>query len=160
MGQIVGSLFGDQARTPLHDAMGRACRRAVQLRPRSGRPRRCGARAGQSTITRFESDLAAFFATASQGRLKPAAAETAVRMHIDHLLGQADAYAEGNYLRADQIYRQGYAHAFALGTVLASTLLPPAAATALNSPTGASGPNWTGCSASTSSSSSPRCAPE
>jgi hypothetical protein len=84
---------------------------------------------------RYERQLAGFFAGASQGRLKPADAEAAVRMHIDHLVKQADAYAARDYRQANKIYREGYAHAFALGNALAATLLPPAVAATLTKPT-------------------------
>ena len=86
------------------------------------------------SITRFENDLAGFFVTAAQGRLPRAAAVAAVTTHIEHLIGQADAYAAKDWTRADQLYRQGFAHAFELGKALASTLLPPAGATVLGTP--------------------------
>jgi hypothetical protein len=85
-------------------------------------------------ITRFETDLAKFFVAAAQGRLPRDAAVAAVTVHIDHLIDQADAYAAKDWAKADQIYRQGFAHAFELGKVLASTLLPPAAAKVLGTP--------------------------
>jgi hypothetical protein len=85
-------------------------------------------------ITRFETDLAEFFVAAAQGRLPRAAALAAVTVHINHLVEQADAYAAKDWARADQIYRQGFAHAFELGRALASTLLPPTAAKVLGTP--------------------------
>jgi hypothetical protein len=86
-------------------------------------------------ITRAETDLAEFFVAAAQGRLARAAAVSAVTAHIEHLIGQADAYAAKNWTRADQLYRQGYAHAFELGRALAAKLLPPDAAAVLGTPT-------------------------
>jgi len=86
------------------------------------------------TITRFETDLAEFFVAAAQGRLPRAAAVSAVTAHIEHLVGQADAYAAKDWSKADQLYRQGFAHAFELGKALASTLLPPETATVLGTP--------------------------
>jgi hypothetical protein len=85
-------------------------------------------------ITRFETDLAEFFVAAAQGRLPRSAAVAAVTVHIDHLVGQADAYAAKDWAKADQIYRQGFAHAFDLGKGLAATLLPPDAAKVLGTP--------------------------
>ncbi len=85
-------------------------------------------------ITRFETDLAEFFVAAAQGRLPRSAAVAAVTVHIDHLIGQADAYAAEDWAKADQIYRQGFAHAFELGKGLAATLLPPDAAKVLGTP--------------------------
>ena len=89
----------------------------------------------KAAITRFETDLADFFVAAAQGRLPRTAAVSAVTAHIEHLTGQADAYAAKDWVRADQLYRQGVAHAFEMGKALASTLLPPDAAKALGTPT-------------------------
>lgn len=88
----------------------------------------------RSVITKFEGQLADFFVAAAQGRLPRAAAIEQVAMHIEHLLGQADAYARKDWVGSDKEYRLGFAHGFALGKALASTLLPPDAATSLNAP--------------------------
>ncbi|HET6533232.1 MAG TPA: hypothetical protein VFH03_21805 [Actinoplanes sp.] len=77
-------------------------------------------------LVEYEEDLADFFAGASQGRLTPAAARAAVGMHVDHLTGQADAYAAGDYATADRLYRTGYGHAYDMGAALADALLPAA----------------------------------
>jgi hypothetical protein len=134
MSGLIGTLFGDAAKTKFaaywaaHVTALFNYARALADHDDTLRGQ------AQTTIVKFESGLAGFFAAASQGRLPRDAAMAAVRMHIQHLEGQADAYAAGNYSTADQIYREGYAHAFALGKVLASTLLPAAAAKALNAP--------------------------
>ncbi len=135
MGQLVAALFGDQAKDQFTSLW--ASHVAALFNYARGLAEKDDAVTAQAqlTISRFESDLADFFATASQGRLARNAAETAIKQHIEHLIGQTDAYAAGNYQQADRIYREGYAHAFAIGKVLAGTLLPPAAAKVLNAPT-------------------------
>ncbi len=134
MSGLIGTLFGDQAKTTF-SAYWAAHVTALFNYARALADHDDALRAqAQTTIAKFENDLAGFFAAASQGRLPRDAAVAAVRMHIQHLEGQADAYAAGDYSTADRIYREGYAHAFALGKVLASTLLPPAAAAGLNAP--------------------------
>jgi hypothetical protein len=75
-------------------------------------------------LVEYEEDLADFFAGASHGRLPDAAARAAVRMHVDHLTMQADAYAAGDYATADRLYREGYQHTYDLGLTLADALLP------------------------------------
>jgi hypothetical protein len=135
MGELVGALFGDEARTKVA-TLWAAHVTALFNYARGLADHDDAVRAqSRSTIAGFESELAGFFATASQGRLQRDAAEAAVREHAEHLLHQADAYAAGDYRQANQIYREAYAHAFALGKALASTLLPPAAAAALAAPT-------------------------
>jgi hypothetical protein len=71
---------------------------------------------------------------ASQGRLTQPAAQAAVLMHIQHLVQQADAYEAHDYAKADEIYREGYSHGYALGKTLVAALVTPADAAVLNSP--------------------------
>jgi hypothetical protein len=89
----------------------------------------------RADLTRFENQLADFFVGHSSGRLNQAAARTAVRTHIDHLLAGADAYAAKNYTVSAQLYRMSYSHTFDLGGILAHVLLPDAAAKQLDTPT-------------------------
>jgi hypothetical protein len=82
----------------------------------------------------YEEALAAFFAGASDGRLTTDAANNAMRMHVDHLLTQADAYTAKDYPKADRILRESYQHTYDLGGTLAGVLLPPKEAAALQTP--------------------------
>jgi len=82
----------------------------------------------------FERTLAAFFSSASKGRLTSPAAQAAVLMHVQHLTQQADAYAAHDYATADRIYREGYTHSFALGKTLIAALVSPTEVAALNEP--------------------------
>jgi hypothetical protein len=82
----------------------------------------------------YEGDLASFFAGGSQGRLPLGTAHSLVAMHIQHLTGQADAYAAGNYPKADQLYREGFEHTYDLGLLLAKALLPPSQTAVLAQP--------------------------
>jgi hypothetical protein len=88
----------------------------------------------KTQLVTFENGLADFFSSASQGRLPRDAARAAVATHVDHLLGQADAYAAKDYARSDTLYRESYAHTFDLGHTLATTLLPPDQAAGLEQP--------------------------
>jgi hypothetical protein len=92
---------------------------------------RSGAR---DRLVTFEGGLADFFAGASKGRLRPADARAAVAMHVQHLTSQADAYAAGDYAKADRINREGYEHTYDMGLALADALLPAADRAALRAP--------------------------
>lgn len=135
MGKLIGSAFGNQAAqtfTPLWSnhvgALFNYSRGladddvAVQNQARVA-------------VTKFETELSKFFSAASQGRLPVTVAVGAVTTHITHLLDQADAWKAGDYAKSDAAYRQGYAHGFQLGLALSSTLLPPADAKVLGTPT-------------------------
>jgi hypothetical protein len=89
----------------------------------------------KKALVEYEAELAEFFANSSHGRLDRATALAAVRMHIDHLLQGADAYAAKNYTLSAKLYRESYSHTFELGDLLARALLPASAAKALDTPT-------------------------
>ncbi len=88
----------------------------------------------RTKLVAFETELADFFSSAAQGRLPQESARGAVTSHVEHLLGQADAYAARDWARSDALYRQGYNHSFEIGNTLASTLLPPDQAAGLQEP--------------------------
>jgi hypothetical protein len=75
-------------------------------------------------LIEYEQDLAAFFVDASHGRLTTKAANAAMRMHVDHLLKQADAYAAHDYAASDRLYRESYQHTYDLGGTVAVAMLP------------------------------------
>ena len=88
----------------------------------------------RAQLARYENDVAEVFSSASQGRLPQEAAQAAALAHVDHLLQQADAYAAGDYGRADDLYRHGYTHLFQAGHPLAAGLLGPEQAASLQEP--------------------------
>jgi hypothetical protein len=135
MGKLIGSAFGSQAAqsfTKLWSAHVTALFNYSRGLAEDDAAAQAQARVA---VTRFESQLSDFFVAASQGRLPKATAQAAVTVHITHLLDQADAWKAGDYAKSDTAYRQGYAHGYALGLALASTLLPPADAKVVTTPT-------------------------
>lgn len=88
----------------------------------------------RAELIEYEGELADYFSAASQGRLPREAARTAIFTHVDHLLQQADAYAAGDYRRANELYRESYSHTFQIGHALGTTLLPPDQAATLQEP--------------------------
>lgn len=134
MSEVVASLFGAQAKAGFAPTWGEHVTALFDYARGLADDDDAVRANARKKLIEYEGDLARFFAAASQGRLKAADAEAAVRVHVDHLLHQADAYAAGDYARADQLNRVGYSHMFALGKVLASTLLPADAAKNLDTP--------------------------
>lgn len=88
----------------------------------------------RAELIEYEEDLAAFFVDASHGRLTTRAANGAMRMHVDHLLAQADAYAAHDYATADRIYRESYQHTYELGGTIAAAVLTAKDAKTLRTP--------------------------
>jgi hypothetical protein len=131
---LVGSLFGEQAagqfRTLWTDHVTALFNYSRGLATDDAALR---ADAKAKLVT-FETGLADFFSSASQGRLPQNAARGAVTTHVDHLVEQADAYAARDYARAEKLYRENYSHTFDIGHALATTLLPPDQAAGLTEP--------------------------
>jgi hypothetical protein len=75
-----------------------------------------------------------WLAQASRGRVRANDAAAGVRMHVEELMAQADAYAAGDYAQADRIERAAYEHMFTAGTALAKASLTPEVAVGLDAP--------------------------
>jgi hypothetical protein len=76
----------------------------------------------------------AWLAEASKGRVSASDAAAGVRMHVEELMEQADAYAAGDYLRAYRVERAAYEHMFTAGGGLAKAGLTPEVAVGLDAP--------------------------
>jgi len=90
--------------------------------------------AQQTARTALMTDADAYgswLAAASKGRIRASAAAS-VRMHVDELMQQLDAYAARDYNRAYQIERPAYEHMFTAGATLAKGSLPPELAVGLD----------------------------
>ena len=71
---------------------------------------------------------------ASKGRVTAGDAAAAVRMHVQELMDQADAYAAHHYDQAYRIERDAYEHMFTAGTTLAKASVTPEVAVGLDTP--------------------------
>jgi hypothetical protein len=75
-----------------------------------------------------------WLAGASNARVRASDAVAGVRMHVEELMQQADAYAAGDYGQAYRIERVAYEHMFTAGSALAKASLPPEVAVGLDAP--------------------------
>jgi hypothetical protein len=73
-------------------------------------------------------------AAASDGRVRAGDAAAGVRMHVQELMDQADAYAARDYARAYRIERQAYEHMFTGGAALAKASVTPELAVGFDAP--------------------------
>ena len=76
----------------------------------------------------------AWLAEASGGRVKANDAAAGVRMHVEELMTQTDAYAAGDYAAAYRIERQAYEHMFTAGGALAKASVTPELAVGFDAP--------------------------
>jgi hypothetical protein len=75
-----------------------------------------------------------WLAEASKGRVQASDAAAGVRMHVEELMEQADAYAARDYARAYRIERAAYEHMFTAGTAVAKAGVTPEVAVGLDAP--------------------------
>ena len=93
--------------------------------------------ATQTARTALLTDAEAYgswLAGASKGQVKASDAAAGVRMHVQELMAQADAYAARDYATAYRIERQAYEHMFTAGAGLAKASLAPELAVGLDAP--------------------------
>jgi hypothetical protein len=75
-----------------------------------------------------------WFAGASKGRVGAGDAADGVRMHVQELMNQLDAYAARDYAQAYRIERAAYQHMFSAGATLAKASITPELAVGLDAP--------------------------
>jgi hypothetical protein len=75
-----------------------------------------------------------WLAEASKGQVKASDAAAGVRMHVEELMEQADAYAARDYRQAYRIQREAYQHMFTAGASLAKASVTPEVAVGLDAP--------------------------
>jgi hypothetical protein len=131
---LVDSLFGTKAGATFSDIWGAHIRYFYEYADALGTHDNAGLTAARAHLHTSETKIGGFFAGASGGRLTDAGARTAVTAHIEHLLGQADAFAKGNFAAAGEDYAMAYEHGFEMGGALASALLPRPLVAQLNQP--------------------------
>jgi len=134
MTDLVRRLFGDAAANAFAPQWSEHIVQLVAYAAALGDQDDAARSTARERLVKFEGELADFFAGASKGRLKPADARAAVAMHVQHLTTQADAYAAGDYAKADQLNREGYEHTYDMGLALADALLPAGDRAALRAP--------------------------
>jgi hypothetical protein len=134
LGTLVGSVFGADAAATFSQAWaGHVTNLFEYAEARQSGDAPALQRARQQ-LKAAESALGSFVASASNGRLTVADAVAGMRMHVEGLLAQADAYAKGDHAAAADAYQHAFQHTYALGATLASALLPKKDVAALATP--------------------------
>jgi hypothetical protein len=76
----------------------------------------------------------AWLAGASKGRVRASDAAAGVRLHVEDLTKQLDAYAGRDYAQAYRIEREAFEHMFTAGATLAKANLTPEVAVGVDTP--------------------------
>jgi hypothetical protein len=93
--------------------------------------------AKQAARTALLADADAYgswLAGAAEGRVRASDAAGDLRVHVEHLMRQVDAYADDDYDQAYKIERQAYEQLFMVGAPLAQASLTPKLAAKLDAP--------------------------
>jgi hypothetical protein len=77
----------------------------------------------RSQLDDYVTELSEYLGDATHQAMPVEVVAEALRMHVDHLLEQVDAYAAGDYERAFQLERECYAQMFPLGKALAAGIV-------------------------------------
>jgi hypothetical protein len=75
-----------------------------------------------------------WLAGASNGQVQASDAAAGVRLHVEELMDQADAYAARDYAQAYRIEREAYEHMFTAGAAVAKASVTPEVAVGLETP--------------------------
>jgi hypothetical protein len=134
MATLVGSAFGSDAATAFSQQWSGHITHLFEYAEARQAGDTGGLQRARQQLTESERAIASFFVKASNGRLPAATAEAGVRMHIEGLLAQADAYAKEDYGAADAEYQHAFQHTYALGGAIAAAVLPKKDAAALATP--------------------------
>jgi len=120
LGGAIAALYGEPASTAFLDLWGQHVEGLVAYADApAGSAARDAARRQEED---YAPQLARFLAGATEGRLPAIDLAAALTEHDDHLMDQADAYAEDDLMRAQELSEMGYAHMFALSQTLATAI--------------------------------------
>lgn len=73
-------------------------------------------------LNRYRKDFGKFIEKATNSALKAPLVSEALKVHIDQLVDQVEAYSAKDYAKAYQLQREAYAHMFPVGKTLAGGL--------------------------------------
>jgi hypothetical protein len=74
-------------------------------------------------LAEYTNNLSGFLEDATKQAAAASAVRTELQIHLDQLVQQTDAYAQGDYARAFALERESYAHMFPFGKALANAIL-------------------------------------
>jgi hypothetical protein len=92
------------------------------------------ARSARALLLADADAYGSWLAEASKGRVGASDAAAGVRMHVEELMAQADAYAARDYPQAYRIERAAYEHMFTAGAAVVKASLTPEVAVGLDTP--------------------------
>jgi hypothetical protein len=90
--------------------------------------------AARSALLADADAYGSWLAEASKGRVQASDAAAGVRMHVEELMEQADAYAARDYQQAYRVERAAYEHMFSAGAAVAKAGVTPEVAVGLDAP--------------------------
>ena len=90
--------------------------------------------AARAALLGYCNAYGAWFAGASKGRVRASDAAAGVRMHVQDLMRQLDAYAARDYDQAYRLEREAYEHMFTAGATMAKASVTPETAVGFDTP--------------------------
>jgi hypothetical protein len=122
LGAAIGALYGQAAARAFTQLWAQHVDALIAYADATARHDDAGKQAAQRSLDDFATKMAEFLATATDQRLPAVQLSGALTEHDQHLTTQLDAYATGDFSRAQQIAATGYAHMFTLADALATAI--------------------------------------
>jgi hypothetical protein len=120
MGELIGSVYGSAAAEEFEEIwLGHVTDLFDYARGVADEDEDVKAQA-RSQLDEYVAGLSQFLDAATNQAAPASVVAAELRMHVDHLLQQVDAYASGDYEQAFTLERESYAHMFPLGKALAA----------------------------------------
>ena len=91
-------------------------------------------RAARTDLLAYCNAYGAWFAGASKGTVRAGDAAAGVRMHVEDLMRQLDAYAARDYDQAYRLEREAFEHMFTAGATMAKASVTPEVAVGFDTP--------------------------
>ena len=120
----VGSVYGGEAGETFLEIWNSHISFFVEYTVATAGDDEAGREAARQKLQGYRTAFADFLATANPN-LPEETLNTVVGAHIGHLSEWLDAYSAGDHEQAFALYREAYAHMFAIGDALSGAIVPP-----------------------------------
>lgn len=118
----VGSVYGEEAGAAFLDLWNSHINFFVEYTVATAQDDAAGQAAAQEKLEGYRTGFATFLSQANPN-LPAETLEQVVGVHIGHLSDWMTAYHAGDHEQAAQLYREGYAHMFAIGDALSGAIV-------------------------------------
>jgi hypothetical protein len=123
MGGLIGSAYGSEAAKQFQQIWSRHVAALFNYSRGVADKDQTVTEQAREELANYTTALSRFMEDATKQAATASVLRTELQKHVDQLLQQTDAYAQGNYAHAFSLERESYAHMFPLGKALATGIV-------------------------------------